>query len=126
LRRLARELGVEDRIDFLGWVSRDKVSALMIESDVFLFPSLHDDAPFAVMEALGAGLPVACLEVGGPAHLGGVPVQAKGLDDTVTALAHLLPQLMGTEPPQPADLQSRLSELKELLERHLMLERQSI
>ena len=126
LRRLARELGVEDRIDFLGWVPRDKVSALMRESDVFLFPSLHDDAPFAVMEALGSGLPVACLDVGGPAYLGGTSVQAKGLDDTVTALAQLLPQLIGTEPPKPADLRSRLSELKELLERHLMLERQRI
>jgi glycosyltransferase involved in cell wall biosynthesis len=126
LRRLARDLGVESRIDFLGWVTRDKVSALMRESDVFLFPSLHDDAPFAVMEALGAGLPVACLDVGGPAYLGGTPVQAKGLDDTVTALAYLLPQLVGTEPPQPADLQSRLSELKELLEQYLMLETQRL
>lgn len=125
LRRLARELGVANRIDFLGWVTREKVSSLMRESDVFLFPSLHDDAPFAVMEALGAGLPVACLDVGGPAYLGGTPVQAKGLPDTVTALAQLLPQLVGTRPPKPSDLQSRLVELRELLEQHQLFEPQT-
>jgi glycosyltransferase involved in cell wall biosynthesis len=122
LRRVARELDVEDRIEFLGWVPREKVSSLMGECDVFLFPSLHDDAPFAVMEALGAGLPVACLDVGGPAHLGGTPVHANGLSDTVTALARLLPKLVGTRPPSPADLQSRLGELRVLLERHRLLE----
>jgi glycosyltransferase involved in cell wall biosynthesis len=122
LRRLADELGVASRIEFLGWVPREKVTSLMRESDVFLFPSLHDDAPFAVMEALGAGLPVACLDVGGPAYLGGTPVHAKGLDDTVGALAELLPQLVGTQPPPPADLHSRLRELKELLDRHGLFE----
>lgn len=124
LRRLARELEVENRIEFLGWVPREKVTALMRDCDVFLFPSLHDDAPFAVMEALGAGLPVACLDIGGPAYLGGTPVPAKSLSDTVTALAQLLPKLVGTRPPRPSDLQSRLGELRELLEQHQLFETQ--
>jgi len=37
--------------------------------DAFLFPSLHDSSGNAVLEALSCGLPVVCLDVGGPAVL---------------------------------------------------------
>jgi len=35
--------------------------------DVFLFPSLHDSGGMVVIEAMKAGLPVICLNTGGPA-----------------------------------------------------------
>ena len=58
LRRLARSLKVEHRVDFRGWLSRDRVlDAMRQEADIFVFPSLHDESPLAVVEALGCGLP---------------------------------------------------------------------
>jgi glycosyltransferase involved in cell wall biosynthesis len=36
---------------------------------VFLFPSLHDSSGNVVLEALSSGLPVVCLDAGGPAVL---------------------------------------------------------
>jgi glycosyltransferase involved in cell wall biosynthesis len=71
LQRLARRLAIEDRVEFRGWVPRDELREVMGEADVFLFPSLHDDAPLAVVEALAAGLPVICLDRGGPPALAG-------------------------------------------------------
>ena len=71
LRRFARRLGLEGRVEFRGWRSRQEVlRAMREEADVFLFPSLHDEAPFVVAEALASGLPVVCLDHGGPAAIG--------------------------------------------------------
>ena len=36
------------------------------DSDVLLFPSLRDGGGAVVVEAMAAGLPVVCLDVGGP------------------------------------------------------------
>jgi glycosyltransferase involved in cell wall biosynthesis len=67
LRRLAEQLGVLERVDFRGFVDRGQVLRFLAEeADVFLLPSLHDDASFSVAEAVAAAVPVVCLAVGGP------------------------------------------------------------
>jgi glycosyltransferase involved in cell wall biosynthesis len=91
LRRLARRLGVAERVRFLGWIPRDEVLRVMREeADLFLYPSLHDDSPVVVVEALASGLPVVCLDRGGPPLLGGAAVAAGGCDETVRRLARAL------------------------------------
>ena len=40
---------------------------LLLGSSLFLYPSLHDSGSFTVLEAMAAGLPVVCLDRGGPA-----------------------------------------------------------
>jgi len=71
MRRLARRLGVQDRVEWLGWLPQSEVLRTMREADVFLFPSLHEEAGVAVAEARAAGLPVVCLARGGPPLLAG-------------------------------------------------------
>jgi len=72
LRRLVRRLGVGDRVEFAGKVEHDRVVSEMRErADVFLFPSLREEAGLVVLEALTAGLPVICLDRGGPPILAG-------------------------------------------------------
>ena len=66
LRMLARRFGVEDRVEFRGWVPRRDLLALMQGADVMLFPSFHEEAGWAVAEAVSVGLPVVCLDRGGP------------------------------------------------------------
>jgi glycosyltransferase involved in cell wall biosynthesis len=82
LQRLARELRVEDRVSFLGLIPRVEMLKLMSEqTDVFIFPSLHDEAPWVVAEAVTLGIPVVCLDLGGPPVLtesGGTAVPALG------------------------------------------------
>jgi glycosyltransferase involved in cell wall biosynthesis len=120
LRRLAGELGLDGRVQFLGWVPRDRLLELLREQvDVFLFPSLRDQAPWAVAEARTLGLPVVCLDVGGPPLLGGRPVAPAGPADTVRALAAALRAAAAeSPPPAPAfDLASRQEQVATLLGR---------
>jgi len=64
---LVRKHKLTDRVTFLGRKSRSEVLKLYAEHHVFVFPSLHDSGAFAVIEAMSQGLPVICLDCGGPA-----------------------------------------------------------
>lgn len=66
-RRQARRLGIADHIDWVPWVEQNELGALYRRHDVFLFPSLHEASGNVVLEALAHGLPVVCLDLGGPA-----------------------------------------------------------
>lgn len=72
LRRLARSLGVADRVEFRGHRSREETLQTLADSDALLFPSMHDQAGWIVGEASAMGMPVVCLDLGGPATLAGV------------------------------------------------------
>ena len=66
-RALAVRLGIASRVEFRGALTRAATVAALTEFDAFLFPSLHDSGGFAVLEAMACGLPVICLDAGGPA-----------------------------------------------------------
>lgn len=69
-QRLSVQLGVAGQITFIPFLPKwEDVWDLYAESDVFLFPSLHDSGGTSVLEAMAAGLPVICLDLGGPAVL---------------------------------------------------------
>ena len=67
LQRLARVLGIEHKVIFCGAVSREQVLARWAEGNVLLFPTLHDSGGWVSLEAMAAGRPVVCLDLGGPA-----------------------------------------------------------
>jgi glycosyltransferase involved in cell wall biosynthesis len=67
LERLAYQLGVVDHVRFWGNLPRSKVLERLVECDVLVHPALHDSAPAACLEAMAAGCPVLCLNLGGPA-----------------------------------------------------------
>jgi glycosyltransferase involved in cell wall biosynthesis len=66
LEQLAGRLGVSGRVVFHGSVKRAEMLKAYGRHNVFLFPSLHDSSGFASIEAQAAGLPVVCLDAGGP------------------------------------------------------------
>jgi glycosyltransferase involved in cell wall biosynthesis len=66
LQELAQTLGVGDKVFFTGSIPRTAVLEKISECDVFLHPSFHDSGPLATVEAMAAGLPVVCLDLGGP------------------------------------------------------------
>jgi len=63
LKGLAAELGVAERVTFLGEV-RD-VPALLGRARIFVLPSLSEGIPLTVLEAMARGLPVVATRVGG-------------------------------------------------------------
>jgi glycosyltransferase involved in cell wall biosynthesis len=67
LKALARALGVEGRVRFLGW--RDDPQALYRAADLCLFPSRREPLGNVVIQAWCYGLPVIAAAAEGPARL---------------------------------------------------------
>ncbi len=63
LERSARELGVADRVQFLGY--RDDVPELLAGAACVLLTSDYEGLPLTVLEAMAAGVPVVATRVGG-------------------------------------------------------------
>jgi len=58
LRTLAQDLGVAERVDFLGWISGAEKDRQLVEVDAFCAPSNADAFSMSMIEALSHGLPV--------------------------------------------------------------------
>lgn len=69
LRKLAAEVGAQDSIRWVSHMPQEELFALYRSMHCFLFPSLHDSSGNVVLEAQANGLPVICLDLGGPATL---------------------------------------------------------
>ncbi len=67
LRRLSRRLKLDGVVSWRGWMERDALLSLYPQFDLFALPSLHDSGGMAALEAMSFGLPVLCLDLGGPA-----------------------------------------------------------
>ena len=67
MRKRVRELGIASRVTFAGRLPLQEVMRAYQEFDILVFPSFHDTGGYAVIEAMCSGLPVICLDSGGPA-----------------------------------------------------------
>jgi len=67
LERLADRLGLDGKVRFWGALARARALELLAECDVLIHPSLHDSGGWVCLEAMAAGRPVICLDLGGPA-----------------------------------------------------------
>ena len=67
LEHLASTLGVSSSVRFLGSLPHSHVLEQIAGCHALIHPSLHDAAPAVCLEAMAAGLPVICLDIGGPA-----------------------------------------------------------
>ena len=64
LRRCATALGLGSRVSFVGPVFGDAKIRLLAMSDVAVLPSYAEGLPYALLEAMAAGLPVLATPVG--------------------------------------------------------------
>lgn len=65
LQELVVELGLSDRVHFLGGVDHDRALRLFAGADVFVLPSRHEPQGIVVLEAMASGTPVLAARVGG-------------------------------------------------------------
>ena len=92
LKALALTLDIKSRALFLGY--RNDIPELCRAADIFVFPSLQEGLPVALMEAMASGLPVAASRIRGNVDLldgtqGGrlvPPCDAEALADAIRAL----------------------------------------
>ena len=68
LERHIVQSGLAKQVTLLGSVPRNQLMLLYRDADLFLFPSLHDSSGNVVLESLSRGLPVICLDLGGPKY----------------------------------------------------------
>ncbi|WP_349902954.1 glycosyltransferase [Parafrigoribacterium humi] len=69
LKQLARELGIADRVDFLGHVPDEELRAELTRATVFAIPSIAELQSIATMEAMASALPVVAANAMALPHL---------------------------------------------------------
>jgi len=98
LESLASDLGIADRVKFLGPMQRKETIAFMKSADVLVHPSLHDSGGFVPIEAMACGKPVICLNLAGPAVVvsneTGIRIEATDPVETVSALSHAMQRMV--------------------------------
>lgn len=90
-QQLAASLGIEDRIEWLGWLPHDEAGSQYLWADVFAFTSVRDTTGTVLLEALDAGVPVVTLDHQGAADVvtddAGIKVPVTTPDETVARLS---------------------------------------
>ena len=96
LKGLTRALELTNQVNFVNRLPQIELFKRYAEFDVLLFPSLHDSGGNVVIESLSFGLPVICLDLGGPCSFVDescgivVPAHHANKQKVVNALAHAL------------------------------------
>jgi glycosyltransferase involved in cell wall biosynthesis len=95
LQSLAKELGIERRVLFVGWQSREGLIECYRQANIFLFPSRHEGMPNAMLEAMASGLPVIASCIAGSEELvvdgtNGYLVPSEDVEALQSALEKLL------------------------------------
>lgn len=67
MKELAKKLDIASHVHFLGY--RRDISDICNASDVFMFMSLQEGLPVALMEAMACGLPAVCTSIRGNTDL---------------------------------------------------------
>ena len=97
LQRLARCLGIEDKVHFWGFLPRTEALVKLGLCHMLVHPSLHDSGAWVCVEAMAAGKPVICLDLGGPGaqvtRETGFKIPALAPDQVVNDMAEAMARL---------------------------------
>jgi glycosyltransferase involved in cell wall biosynthesis len=63
IQQLIRELDLTERVRCTGWIPRAELYALFAGADAFIYPTLFEGFGMTLLEAMAAGLPVACSDI---------------------------------------------------------------
>lgn len=66
LQKIAEDLGIAQQVTFWEKLPRDEVLQKLNKATALVHPSLHDSGGWVCLEAMAAGLPIICLNLGGP------------------------------------------------------------
>lgn len=63
-RAMAKELGIESRVRFTGWLDQVAARRCVTEADALVLPAYDEGLPLVILEAMATGVPVVCTPVG--------------------------------------------------------------
>ncbi|KXB07348.1 hypothetical protein AKJ54_00360 [candidate division MSBL1 archaeon SCGC-AAA382K21] len=69
LKNLVNNLGLDDKVKFIGRVPHEKIPEYYRNSDIFALPSFYEGMSNSVLEALASGLPLVLTDTGGSSRL---------------------------------------------------------
>lgn len=64
LKEYVKKNSLEEQVEFLGWINKDKKNDLLMKSDVLILPSYNEGLPMAILEAMSYGLAIVSTDVG--------------------------------------------------------------
>lgn len=110
LERLARTLGLDDRVDFRGVITNDALLESLAAADCAILPSRFDGWGMLVSESLSVGTPAICTTTSGAAavaqeadwSVGGSPAPLVVVRPAGDALADALRAAVASGPPSAA------------------------
>ncbi len=65
LRKRLDDLGLSEKVTFTGFLSREKIQELIMETDICVFPSRYETACYSLLEAQSCGACCVATSVGG-------------------------------------------------------------
>jgi glycosyltransferase involved in cell wall biosynthesis len=94
-RERAEQMGIDDRVEFLGFVDREELIDLYRGATAFVLPSHYEGLPTVLLEAMVCARPVVATAVSGCLDViedgeNGVLVPPKSPDDIAEAVSELL------------------------------------
>lgn len=96
-RRLAERLGLDDRVDWVGWPGYRATLEHYEWADAFAFTSMRDTSGTGLLEALATGTPLVAVNHQGAADIidenCALPVSVEGPDETIAGFTQALTRL---------------------------------
>lgn len=95
LEKLIKDFKLENFVEFVGMVSREKIAFYYQEASLFVLPSLNEGMSNAMLEALASGLPILATNTGGTSELvedgeNGFIIKMKDVDDLAQKIELLI------------------------------------
>lgn len=103
LRSLADELGVSQRVRFIGGVQQAELATYYSAADVLLLPSMREGWPNVLLESMACGTPVVATNVGGVPEIVRTPEAGVLIEDRAPGtLVRGIETLLGRRPDRMA------------------------
>lgn len=95
LESCARELGIADRVTFLGALGSEQLSVEYRSADLFVLPSLREGFGVVLLESLASGTPVVATRSGGPESIVDASLGELAEPGDATSLAEAIERALG-------------------------------
>lgn len=95
-KKLVEKLGIQNKVEFIGFISPDQLRVLYQDASLFVLPSYAESFPTTILEAMLCGTPIVATDVGGVAEQvgdSGILVSPGNVEELTHAIERVLDDL---------------------------------
>jgi len=112
-KNLSAELGLSEEVTFHGYRPKEEIAAFMRQAQLFILPSLWENLPCVLVEAIASGLPILSTQAGGIPEIVdeeiGMLVSPGNVKDLSLGLEEMLSKLQSFDRSEIASRSKRYS-----------------